>query len=169
MPLLSMLIRRNVLVPISIVPAEALSRIFHFIAVKELPYSRGCVHFRVTHVCRSWRQIALDDSTLWTHFSTSPWSKEWIAERPSRARNAPLVIELDELMGKDTISLFASHIRVSHTRKLCFPSFRNYPRDQHPESSSTRSHRTQRPHRHVGLRCTPIQPSASKVTDLLLL
>ena len=166
--MLSMFTRRNQLAPISILPAEILARIFHFVAFSEEPYLLGCV-LRVTHVCRWWRQIALDDSTLWTHFSTSPWSKEWIAERPSRARNAPLVIELDELMGKDTISLFASHIRVSHTRKLCFPSFRNYPRDQHPESSSTRSHRTQRPHRHVGLRCTPIQPSASKVTDLPLL
>jgi len=112
--ILSMLTRRNMLAPISILPAEILARIFHFAAFSERPYSMGWVN--VTHVCRRWRQTALDDSTLWAHFLDFPRNKEWIAERLSRARNAPLTIDLDESMDKDTFSLFTPHI--SHTREL---------------------------------------------------
>src|SRR5712672_2420969 len=75
---LSMLTHHNMLVPISILPAEILARIFHVIAFSGQPNSLGWVH--ITHVCRRWRQIALDDSTLWTHFSTSLRNKDWIAE-----------------------------------------------------------------------------------------
>src|SRR5712671_178684 len=120
-----MLAQRNMLVPISILPAEILARIFHFSASSEQPYSRSLGWIHVTHVCRRWRQIALDDSTLWTHFSTSPRNKEWIAERLSRARNSPLVIELDGSMDEDTMSLFTPHI--SHTRKLCLRHMSSFP------------------------------------------
>jgi len=121
---LSMLTHHNMFVPISILPAGILARIFHVIAFSGEPYSLGWVH--VTHVCRRWRQIALDDSTLWTHFSlqNTDWpdgltplrNKDWITERLSRARSALLVVELSALMSKDTLSLFLPHI--SHTREL---------------------------------------------------
>jgi len=116
--ILSLFTRRNMLVPISILPVEILARIFHLVAFSEHPNSHrpelGSVYF--THVCRRWRQVALDDSTLWTHFSNTPRNKDWIAERLSRARNAPLVIELGRSVVKDTFSLFTPHI--SHTREL---------------------------------------------------
>jgi len=116
--ILSMLARHNALVPISVLPAEILARIFHFNAFSAQPYSPtlrlGWVS--VTHVCRRWRQVALDDSTLWAHFSDYPRNKEWVAERLSRARNAPLVIDLSGAMHKDAVSLFPPHI--SHTREL---------------------------------------------------
>src|SRR5712672_3059623 len=70
----------------------------------------------LTHVCRRWRQVALDDPTLWTHFSNFPRTKDWIAERLSRARNAPLVIDLVRSMVTDMFYLFTPHI--SHTREL---------------------------------------------------
>src|SRR5712672_1138819 len=115
--ILSILTRRNMLIPISILPAEILARIFHFsVAGASFLRSNRPGWVSVTHVCRRWRQIALDDSTLWTRFSTSPRSRDWIAERLSRARNAPLIIEVDAMMRKDTISLFTPHI--SHTREL---------------------------------------------------
>jgi len=80
----------------------------------------------ITHVCRHWRQVALDDSTLWTHFSTSSaQNKDWIAKQLSRARNAPLVIELHPWVGKNTISLFTPHI--SHTRELCLRNMPSIP------------------------------------------
>ena len=123
--ILSMPTRRNMLVPISILPEEVLSRIFRFIAFEELPYSLGCVHLRVTHVCRRWRQVALDDSTLWTPFLDLPRNKDWITKRLSRARNAPLVLELDKSMGKDTLSLFTPHI--SHTRELFLRNLSFHP------------------------------------------
>jgi len=88
--ILSMLMHRKILVPISILPAESLARIFHFAVFSEsmqpcFPTLKlSCVYF--THVCRRWRQVALNDPTLWTHFSDAPQNKEWIAERLSRAR-----------------------------------------------------------------------------------
>src|SRR5712672_32144 len=124
--MLSMFTRRNQLAPISILPAEILARIFHFVAFSEEPYLLGCV-LRVTHVCRWWRQIALDDSALWAHFSPYPRDKDWIAEQLSRARNAPLVIDLDGSMSKDTSSLFTPHI--SHTRELYVHNFSSF----HPD------------------------------------
>jgi hypothetical protein len=48
------------------------------------------------------------------HFST-PCDKEWVTERLSRARNAPLVLDL-RVTSKDTFSLFLPHI--SHVREL---------------------------------------------------
>jgi hypothetical protein len=112
---LSMLTNRNMLAPISILPTEILAHIFHIIVFPVRHQWLGW--YRITHVCRRWRQIALDDSTLWAHFSDLPRNKDWIAERLSRARNAPLVIELDGLMmiGKDS-SLLIPHI--SRTREL---------------------------------------------------
>jgi len=121
--LLSMFTRRNMLVPISVLPTEILTRIFHFNTFSEDRYSLGWV--QVTHVCRRWRQIALDDSTLWTTFSPYPRNKEWIAERLSRARNAPLVINLCGSMGQDSFSLFTPHI--SHTRELYLRNMPNIP------------------------------------------
>ena len=114
--MLSILTRRNMLVPVSVLPAEILARIFHFVPFSQPSfYLRGWAH--VTHVCRRWRQIALDDSTLWTHFSTtSSRNEECIAEQLSRARNAPLVLKLGPWLGKDALSLFTPHI--PHTREL---------------------------------------------------
>jgi len=114
--LLSVLARRNMLVPISILPAEILARTFRFTAFLEQSYSDSLGWVHVTHVCRRWRQIALDDSTLWMHFSAYPRNKDWISERLSRARNAPLVIKLEGSIGKDTFPLLLPHI--SHTREL---------------------------------------------------
>jgi len=123
--ILSILTRRNTLVPISVLPAEIFSRIFNFVALFNRSFLQDWIH--VTHVCRHWRQIALDDSTLWTHFSSYPRNKDWIAERLSRARNAPLVIKVDGWLGKDTLSLFIPHI--SHTRELHLHSLSSF----HPE------------------------------------
>jgi hypothetical protein len=46
--------RRNALVPISLLPPEILSRIFHFLVLEESPLSGGqnLSWIRVTHVCR---------------------------------------------------------------------------------------------------------------------
>jgi len=118
-----MLTRRNVLVPISVLPAEILARIFHFNAFSERCHLQDWVFF--THVCRRWRQVALDDSTLWKHFSPYLWNKEWVAERLSRARNAPLDIDLRSSTSQDMYSLFTPHI--SHTRKFYFRDMFDLP------------------------------------------
>jgi len=116
----SILTSRNMLVPISRLPAEVLARIFYFSAFPPMqPWSptKWLSWIHVTHVCRRWRQIALDNSTLWTHFSAHQHNKDWITERRSRARNMPLVIDLrGPIMRKYTFSLLTPHI--SHTSEL---------------------------------------------------
>jgi hypothetical protein len=58
---------RNAMAPISLLPPEVLSQIFHFLSLMDEPlgYSRkkklGWII--VTHVCWLWRQVAIDDSS----------------------------------------------------------------------------------------------------------
>jgi F-box-like len=114
----SLLARRNTLVPISLLPPELLSRIFHFHALEEQswlsPETLGWI--RVTHVCRHWRRVALEDSTLWATISGIPRSKRWIAEMLARAKCAPLIINLIDAPDNAIISMFPS--QFFHTREL---------------------------------------------------
>ena len=116
----SLLSRRNAMAPISTLPPELLARIFRFLILGDLA-SFGFPTmgwFEATHVCRHWRQVALDDSSLWarvTGFSPSP---EWISETLVRARNAPLDINLVGVPNPELLSKFLPHI--SHTRQLRF-------------------------------------------------
>ena len=115
---LTLLSNRNALAPISVLPPELLARIFRFHALVESLWS-GMLHLgqiRVTHVCRQWRQVALDDSSLWATF-TGFWPREeWISEALVRARNAPLVIDFDLTPSLRKLSKFIPHI--SHIREL---------------------------------------------------
>ncbi|KAI9430730.1 hypothetical protein F5148DRAFT_191660 [Russula earlei] len=114
----TLLTRRNTLAPISVLPSELLARIFHFHSLGMAPWpspvSLGWI--TVTHVCKHWRQVALDDSTLWARISDFPPSNEWISEMLARARSAPLVIDVDGLPSHEALSLFLPHL--SHTRSL---------------------------------------------------
>jgi F-box-like len=93
----SLLTRRNALVPISLLPTEILARVFRFFVLEEPPLSGGqnLGWIRVTHVCRHWRQIALDDSSLWARIWGIPTNMKWISEMLARAMNVPLDIEFD--------------------------------------------------------------------------
>src|ERR1700733_8430654 len=92
----SLLTRRNALVPISLLPPEILARVFHLLVHEEWPLAglRNLGWIKVTHVCRHWRQIALDHSTLWGKIWGTPINAKWISEMLARAKNAPLDIEL---------------------------------------------------------------------------
>jgi F-box-like len=118
--ILSLLARRDALAPIFLLPPELLARIFHFLALVEPSWSSpgklGWI--RATHVCQYWRQVALEDSSLWATISGVPESKRWIAEMLARAKCAPLAIDLDlvDPQSNEILSRFPS--RFSHTRKL---------------------------------------------------
>jgi hypothetical protein len=115
----SLLSRRNTLALISVLPPELLARIFHFHAFVEPAWStdvRRLGWIAVTHVCQRWRQVALDDSSLWTRISGYSASAEWIAETLVRARNAPLVVDLVGTPIPEILAMFPGHI--SHTREL---------------------------------------------------
>ena len=110
--------RRNALAPISTLPPELLARIFRFHALVEPPWpsmqSLGWI--RVTHVCREWRQVALDDSSLWATMTGLCPSAAWISESLVRARNAPLVIDFEFTPSLKILSKFTPHI--FHIREL---------------------------------------------------
>jgi len=93
----SLLTRRNVLVPISLLPPDILARVFHLLVFEKLPLAgiRNLGWIRVTHMCRLWRQVALDDSSLWAKIWGIPINNEWMPEILARAKNAPLDCHLD--------------------------------------------------------------------------
>jgi len=106
--ILSMHTHSKMLVPISILPC-----IFRFNSFSEQALFAGGGYLSRAYADAGVRR---DDSTLWTHSR----NKNWIAERPSRARDVPLITELCRSLGKDTFSLFLPH--VSHTREPYFPN-----------------------------------------------
>ena len=77
-----LLMRRNALAPVSVLPPEVLARVFHFLARDEPPclgrLDLGWI--RATHVCQLWRQVALGDSSLWARFSGVVTNKELVSE-----------------------------------------------------------------------------------------
>jgi hypothetical protein len=115
----SLLTRRNALVPISLLPPEILARVFHFLVLEEPPLSRGrsLGWIRVTHVCQHWRQVALDDSSLWARIWGVPTNTKWISEMLARAKNAPLDIEFNAVTA-ESLLMISPHL--SQTRQLRF-------------------------------------------------
>jgi hypothetical protein len=67
-------------------------------------------------VCRHWRQVALDDSSLWARISGYQMSTAWISEALARARNAPLAIDLLGTPNPETLAMFPAHF--AHTREF---------------------------------------------------
>jgi hypothetical protein len=118
----SLLTRRNALVPISLLPPEILARIFHLLVLEEPPLSggRSLGWIRVTHVCRHWRQVALDDSSLWAKFWGIPTNTKWIPEMLARAKNAPLDIEFNASTRSCSEALLMIPPHLSHTGQLRF-------------------------------------------------
>jgi hypothetical protein len=115
--LCSLLAHRNTLVPISVLPPEILTRVFHFLVLEGPPFS-GKPWIRVTHVCRRWRQVAIDDSSLWARIWGILTNTKWISEMLARAKNAPLEIELDDVGRSSPEALLMIPPHLSHTRQL---------------------------------------------------
>ncbi|KAI0061051.1 hypothetical protein BV25DRAFT_1785934, partial [Artomyces pyxidatus] len=65
--------RRNALVPVARLPPEILDRIFAFVAHQTLSVKNSNREdgrwINITHVCRSWRELAMSSHTLWTSIS----------------------------------------------------------------------------------------------------
>src|SRR5260221_239048 len=118
----SLPLHRNAVAPISTLPPELLVQIFHFHALLERPCpglqqlvgSIGWI--RVTHVCQRWRQVALDDSLLWATITGFLSSVEWFSETLARARNAPLIVDLEGAPNPKILPKFLPHI--TRTREL---------------------------------------------------
>ena len=118
--LCSLLTRRNTFVPISLLPPEILSLVFHLLVLEEPPLSwKGNVGWiKVTHVCRHWRQVAIDNSSLWARTSGIPKTTKWISEMLARAKNAPLDIDFNDFVNSNREMLLMIPSHLPHTRQL---------------------------------------------------
>ncbi|TFK54116.1 hypothetical protein OE88DRAFT_1805912 [Heliocybe sulcata] len=91
--------QRNGITPISKLPPEVLTQIFSICSQMEPfgpPYPYGPTTppwIKITHVCRHWREIALNCSSLWHVIEFI--SPRWTAEMLKRSKNAPLVVKAD--------------------------------------------------------------------------
>ena len=118
----SLLSRRGSLAPISTLPPRLLARIFRFLNLEDLARFGVPVKFwfKATHVCRHWRQVALDDSSLWARVTvTESSSSDWISEMLVRARNAPLDISLVGESSPWVLSKLLPHISRTRQLRLC--------------------------------------------------
>ncbi|KAG1780986.1 hypothetical protein EV702DRAFT_1042671 [Suillus placidus] len=88
--------RRNALVYVSRLPPEILANIFMYIVSKEESYMgtsdpRGApACLAATHVCRYWRQVALECPILWAFIDGV--SAQWLAIMLERSKKAALVV-----------------------------------------------------------------------------
>ena len=122
----SLLTCRNTLVPISVLPPEILARVFRILVLEDPPltesYSgrQNLGWIKATHVCRHWRQVALDDLSLWAKIWTIPRNIKWISEMLARAKNAPLDVEftLEPVAKSSQEALLMITPHISHTRQL---------------------------------------------------
>ncbi|KAI0040251.1 hypothetical protein FA95DRAFT_1472499, partial [Auriscalpium vulgare] len=86
----SLHIRRNAYLPVSRLPPEMLAKIFQFLVLLDLEWTReGLGWIAVTHVCASWRAIALGCPSLWTNL-TFRLGMEWAETMLGRSRGLPL-------------------------------------------------------------------------------
>ncbi|KAI0060683.1 hypothetical protein BV25DRAFT_1992747 [Artomyces pyxidatus] len=94
--------RRNALAPISVLPPEILARIFELHAIdcphgKVDYYRADRMNLRfgwiasATHVCRRWREVALDHPRLWGRLAFNMGSK-WVEEMLARVKAAPIFV-----------------------------------------------------------------------------
>ncbi|KAA1468830.1 hypothetical protein DENSPDRAFT_834287 [Dentipellis sp. KUC8613] len=126
---------RNTMVAISVLPPEILSAIFERCAENEpmLPPRRCLIPteslgwVKITHVCRYWRDTALDHQALWATISFS--LPQWTQELVVRSRSAPVILEysatdghllppirqIREVGAQCTSRISRIHLRMSET------------------------------------------------------
>jgi hypothetical protein len=83
--------RRNSLAPISRIPPEILATIFGHIVENKTSrkYQKRPACLIVTHICRHWREVALECPSLWAFISWN--SARWVGICLERSKKAPLV------------------------------------------------------------------------------
>jgi hypothetical protein len=90
-------LRRNALAPISSLPPEVFAAIFSFLCSPVPALSRMSAHHQarlcVSHVCHQWREIALNQSLLWSNVNLTALSLDCATEILARAKSAPLYLE----------------------------------------------------------------------------
>jgi hypothetical protein len=83
--------RRNELAPISSLPTEIITDIILLAGAKRDGFTLNWL--KVAHVCRQWRDIALNQPFFWSHIDFTNLTLTGLVEMLSRAKEAPLHIE----------------------------------------------------------------------------
>ncbi|KAI0281233.1 hypothetical protein BGY98DRAFT_959374 [Russula aff. rugulosa BPL654] len=123
--------RRNELAPISRLPPETLGTIFTFLSASawnERPVNLEWI--RVAHVCRRWRDAALNHPRFWSYINFTKLTSAGMAEILARAKMAPLHLEADvsrwmPAQTKAFEGLLEAHI--SHIRHLSISGYLENP------------------------------------------
>lgn len=99
---------RNAFVPIFRLPPEVLCRIFSFAT------SQYTDTIRVIHICRHWRNVALNSPSLWTRppLHSAFWTEQWLA----RSKMANLVLDIS--CGHETSVAILSEIFSLHASRI---------------------------------------------------
>lgn len=109
--------RRNTLAAIARLPPEILCTVFvHISRQGQSDYSNGMSleWTKVSHVCRYWRDCALDCPRLWSAPSFQP-SQKWGLEMLHRSKMAPLSIRTDtSYMTPKAVDAVASALQQIH-------------------------------------------------------
>ncbi|KAF8492739.1 hypothetical protein F5888DRAFT_1806551 [Russula emetica] len=117
----------NELAPISRLPPETLATIFTFLSASA--WNERDVHLkwiRVAHICRRWREIALEHPCFWSHINFTKLTSAGMAEILSRAKMAPLHLEADSTKWDAAdFKVFGRQIEshISHTHHLKFNGY----------------------------------------------
>ena len=112
---------RNVLAPISFLPPEVFAAIFSFLCLHGKPSLEpglNLARIRLSHVCHQWREIALNQSLLWSYVDFTNLSLAGAAEILARAKSVPLYLEA-RISGQPW-----NDVRLSTTRQklqACIP------------------------------------------------
>ncbi|KAH6914637.1 hypothetical protein BKA70DRAFT_1557036 [Coprinopsis sp. MPI-PUGE-AT-0042] len=111
--------RRNALAPVAKIPPEVMCTIFTAARDQWSSETGRMKWTALTHVCHSWRQIALSHPPLWAVVWTSI-GDHWLKETLERSNNAPSTLVVD---GEDDHRLTAARMSVlcgvmANTRRL---------------------------------------------------
>ncbi|KAI0044861.1 hypothetical protein FA95DRAFT_211871 [Auriscalpium vulgare] len=70
----------------------------------------------MTHVCRQWRTVALNDPTLWSHIIVQTHGSRWLEEMFARSRSAALIVDGKHNEAPALAALIIKHL--PHTAEL---------------------------------------------------
>ncbi|KAF9475884.1 hypothetical protein BDN70DRAFT_923694 [Pholiota conissans] len=111
--------QRNSLMPIASLPPEILGGIFAFVQVRDVD-DRGrriepLCWIALTHVCRRWRDIALDLPTLWVDLPID--YPEWVEEMIYRSNECSFIVDAvisneRDYKSENSVSLNEEYVRI---------------------------------------------------------
>ncbi|KAH6914638.1 hypothetical protein BKA70DRAFT_1256657 [Coprinopsis sp. MPI-PUGE-AT-0042] len=111
--------RRNELTPVSSLPAELLSMIFHLCTLTDTPSTQCSALATLTSVSARWRAVALGNPSLWTNISLLLPAK-WQAAFVERSGSAPMSVKLLTTGSPDRPPIDALLAHASRISRIVF-------------------------------------------------